>query len=230
MNKKIYTLVTFLSLFVFLESKAQFSKPVSVGLGGGGTALLGDLGNIKIGYGVHGDVDFLINPYISAGVNAQKGKLSADDAYGRSAENKYFALNGNVKVRIGQFFGNTPNYSYYVLSDNSFVSYLSNIYFGAGVGFISNNIDAERRIVDGVNVTVFDGLDKSKELVIPFNIGIDFPFGRSLYGPKWAINLNYQHSISTDDNVDGYSNQYSKSNDQYGYLSLGVKLALFNRK
>lgn len=231
MNKKIYFLFTFLSLFVFLESKAQFAKPISIGFGGGGTILHADLRNKPVSYAGHLDLDALINPYISVGVNGQAGKLLGDDFYGRSAENKYIAVNGNIKVRMGQFLNQSDNYSYYMLSNTSFLSYLSNIYVGAGVGFISNDVDAKRRFNTGGEVVAnYDGIDKSTELVVPFNVGIDFPIGQSLYGPTWAINLNYQHGFSTGDNVDGYSTEFSKSNDHYSYFSLGVKIALFNRK
>lgn len=230
MNKKIYFLFTFLSLFVFLESNAQFAKPFSIGFGGGGTILYADLRNKPVSYAGHIDLDALINPYISVGINGQAGKLQGDDFFGRSADNNYIAVNGNIKVRLGQFMDQSDNYSYYILSNNNFLSYLSNIYFGAGVGFISNDVDAQRRFSGGEVVTSFDGRDKSTELVVPINVGIDFPIGQSLYGPTWAINLNYQHGFSKSDDVDGYSNEFSKSKDHYSYFSLGVKIAIFNRK
>jgi len=229
MNKKIYPFLSFLIIFAFNNSYAQFSKNLSVGAGAGGTTLFGDLRYIPVGYAGHLDVDYLISPFISVGVNAQSGKLSANDSYGRDSENKYKAVNGNIKVRAGQFFVKTENYSYYMLSNKGLSSYLANIYLGAGLGFLKNNVEAQWPDINGTS----DNLtyeNHSTELIVPLNVGIDIPFGSSLYGPTWAINLNYQHSFASSDNLDGFVSPYSSHNDQYSYWSLAVKVGLFNRK
>lgn len=230
MNKNIYILFSLVLIFAFSKANAQFSKPVSIGFGGGGTILHGDLRNKPVSYAGHLEVDYLITPYISAGVHGEMGRLKGDDFYGRDTDNKYYTVNANIKVRAGQFLGNPDNYSYFILSDNSFMSFLSNVYLGAGLGFISNDITAHRRYSGMEVVPSYDGVDKSNEMIIPLSIGVDIPLGQSLYGPTWAINLNYQHSLSTGDNLDGYEHEYSKYNDHYGYFSLGVKIALFNRR
>ena len=230
MNKNVYILFSLFLLLAFNESSAQFAKPVSVGFGGGGTILHGDLQEKPVSYAGHLEVDYLITPYITVGVHGEAGRLKGDDFYGKNTDNKYYTVNGNIKVRAGQFLGNPDNYSYFILSDNSFKSFISNVYIGAGVGFISNDITAHRRYSGVDIVPSFQGVDQSDELIIPLNVGVDIPLGQSLYGPTWAINLNYQHSFSMDDNLDGYKNDFSKYNDHYGYFSLGVKIALFNRR
>src|SRR5690606_25599725 len=106
MNKKILPLLMMLFIFSIFEAKSQFSKPISVGIGGGGTILFGDHGWAPISYGAHVDVDALVTPFISAGINGQAGKLLGDDFGGRRMENKYITVNGNAKVRAGQFFNN----------------------------------------------------------------------------------------------------------------------------
>lgn len=227
MNNKFSPLFIFLFLFAFLQANAQFSKPFSVGFGGGANQLYGDRKDAPIGYSGHVDLDALINPFISVGINAQTGKLYANQyakgstRAGIESENNYKAVNANIKVRAGQFFVQNENYSYYMLSNKSFLSYLSNAYVGVGFGFIANN-----------HVKDFIDEKKNTELIVPLNIGIDFPMGQSLYGPTWAINLNYQFNYQNEkfngDNIDGFrSGNY---NDHYAYLSLGVKIALFNRR
>ncbi|COY60665.1 Uncharacterised protein [Mycobacterium tuberculosis] len=72
---------------------------------------------------------------------------------------------------------------------------------------------------------ISDDLD-GFHFVVPINVGVDIPFGRGLYGPQWAINLNYQHTITTNDNLDAVINS---KKDHYSYISLGVKYALFQR-
>src|SRR5690606_18054326 len=140
MNKKLYTLLFFLLVFIS-SSLAQFSRPVSVGVGGGGTMVFGDMSETPVGLAGHLDLDALITPYLSVGINTQTGKLLSNDGDSREATNKYIALNGNVKLRAGQFFAPSDNYSYYMLNNRNLKSYLMNFYVGAGLGVIRNNVE-----------------------------------------------------------------------------------------
>src|SRR5690606_422198 len=139
--------------------------------------------------------------------------------------------NVNGKVRLGQFLGRADNYSNYTLQTNTLSRVLSNVYVGAGAGLIKNRI---KRQIDPTyaDAVTNQGGELAEDLgeihfVLPLNVGVDIPFGRTLYGPQWAINVNYQHTLTFNDNLDGVVNN---NNDQYGYVSLGVKYALFNRK
>jgi len=227
MNKKLYTLLFFLLVFVS-PSLAQFSRPVSVGVGGGGTMLFGDMKEIPVGLAGHIDLDALITPYLSVGINTQAGKLMSNDGGSREATNKYIALNGNVKLRAGQFFAPSDNYSYYMLNNRDLKSLLMNFYVGAGLGIIRNNVERTWE-PDNSLEEAYVANDKKADLIIPLNFGIDIPFGQSLYGPTWALNLNYNHSLATEDNLDGRTNPNSNFKDQYNYWSIGVKVGLFNR-
>ncbi|NGM67188.1 hypothetical protein [Sphingobacterium sp. SGR-19] len=219
-------------LFVFFSTQsvfAQFSRPISVGAGAGGTMVWADLGNTDTRFAGYIEAEGLITPFISVGVKGEKGMLSA---YGWNSnfENRYHAINANAKVRLGQFLSLPPNYSYYTLGASTFGKILANIYVGAGVGVMKNNIDhhidgSYRSSIESIGGEISEDLN-SHQLAIPLNIGLDIPIGRTLYGPRWAININFQQSLLPKDNVDGVIN--SKM-DQYSYLSLGVKLALFNR-
>jgi hypothetical protein len=226
--KKILLLV--LTLCSYHVTFAQFSRPVSVGVGAGTAFNLTDLATVDYRFGAHIDLDYLITPFISAGVHVQKGTLSG---YRMESdfENNYFAFNGNAKVRLGQFLAIPDNYSYYNLQANTFHKILSNVYIGVGIGAIKNDIQHTiapdyRDAIASQGGEIEQKLD-GFELLIPINIGLDIPFGRTLYGPKWAINLNYQHNLTTNDNLDGVIN---RNNDHYGYISLGVKYGLFQRR
>ncbi|WP_313419615.1 hypothetical protein [Sphingobacterium multivorum] len=126
---------------------------------------------------------------------------------------------------------NDPNnYSYKTLTSDIFSTIFSNIYLGAGAGIIKNRIsrDISSYYANAIH-NKGGGVAKDRygyHFVVPLNVGLDVPFGRTLYGPKWAINLNYQHTLTTNDNLDGIING---KNDQYGVLSLGIKYALFNK-
>lgn len=225
-------LYTFVGLFLLSigSVSAQFSRPISVGAGAGATINLTDLGNVESKFAFYGELDYLITPYISVGLHGEKGTL-AGNGYNSDFKNRYFAGNVNGKVRVGQFLGNADNYSYYTLEANTLSRILSNVYVGAGAGLVKNRIARDLSPAYRAAIINQGGefSDKLGEIhfVLPLNVGLDIPFGRTLYGPQWAINVNYQHTLTFNDNLDGIIN---KNSDQYGLISVGVKYGLFNRK
>jgi len=219
------------SLFLMANTAfGQFSRPISIGAGAGVALNFTDLANVEPKFAFYGEADYLITPYLSVGLRGEKGTL-AGHGYNSEFKNRYFAGNINGKIRIGQFMGHVDNYSYYTLEANTLSKILSNLYVGAGAGLVKNRIknQLDPSYVDAILNQGAELLnDKNGEIhfVVPLNVGVDIPFGRTLYGPQWAINVNYQHSLTFNDNLDGIKN---KSNDQYGFVSVGVKYALFNR-
>jgi len=228
-KKLLFTLLAILCFKIGTLS-AQFSRPVSVGAGAGATYNLTDLANVEGNFAFYAEADYLITPFISVGIHGEKGKLSGN-GYNSDFENRYFAGNVNGKVRVGQFLGHANNYSNYTLGASTFSRILSNVYLGAGAGLVKNRIKSQidPNYADAITSQGGELADDVGEIhfVIPLNVGVDIPFGRTLYGPQWAINVNYQHTLTTNDNLDGIKN---KNNDQYGFVSVGVKYALFNRK
>lgn len=225
-------LFSFIAVCCLISSSvsAQFSKPVSIGAGAGGTFNLTDLGNVESKFAFYGELDYLITPFISVGLHGEKGTL-AGNGYESDFKNRYFAGNVNGKIRVGQFLEGAKNYSYYTLQANTLSRILSNVYVGAGAGLVKNRISRNISTLYA-NYLESVGGEISKDageihFVVPLNVGVDIPFGRTLYGPQWAINVNYQHTLTFNDNLDGIIN---KNNDQYGFVSVGVKYALFNRK
>lgn len=230
MKKQLLCAFTALLFLMANTAYGQFSRPISVGAGSGVALNFTDLANVEPKFAFYGEADYLITPYLSVGLRGEKGTL-AGNGYDSEFKNRYFAGNINGKIRIGQFMGHSDNYSYYTLEANTLSRILSNIYVGAGAGLVKNRIN---RTTSSFYRDYLEnnGGELSADLgeihfVLPLNIGVDIPFGRTLYGPQWAINVNYQHTLTTNDNLDGIKN---KSNDQYGFVSVGVKYALFNRK
>ncbi|QNL52063.1 hypothetical protein H8S90_11080 [Olivibacter sp. SDN3] len=227
MLKKIRFCSLLFGLSVPAVCFGQFVGPFSIGIGGGGTKLYGDLRNKPIDYAGHLEVDYLVSPFTSVGLQGQLGRLKGDDQAGRDALNRYVGANANVKVRVGQFMPQAKNYSLYSLSNKNIWSYLSNLYAGVGIGFIYSDVEAYRgEHPDGGISETFAGEDYSYTTVVPVNVGIDIPFGYSLTGPVWAVNVNFQLGISFGDNLDGYTNSYSNYQDRMMYFSVGVKRSL----
>ena len=219
------------SLFLMANTAfGQFSRPISIGAGAGVALNFTDLANVEPKFAFYGEADYLITPYLSVGLRGEKGTLEGN-GYDSEFKNRYFAGNINGKIRIGQFMGHPDNYSYYTLEANTLSRILSNVYVGAGAGLVKNRINRTTSTFYR-DYLANSGGELSTDLgeihfVVPLNAGVDIPFGRTLYGPQWAINVNYQHSLTFNDNLDGIKN---KSNDHYGFVSVGVKYALFNRK
>ncbi|MDF2849841.1 MAG: hypothetical protein K0S31_526 [Sphingobacterium multivorum] len=231
MTKKLFFTLFGVIFLMIGKLSAQFSRPISVGAGAGATISLTDLANVESKFAFYGEADYLITPFISVGLHGEKGTL-AGNGYNSNFENRYFAGNVNGKVRVGQFLAQNDNYSYYTLQASTLSKIIANIYVGAGAGLVKNRIknQLDPSYVDAIVNQGAELLnDKKGEIhfVVPLNVGVDIPFGRTLYGPQWAINVNYQHSLTFNDNLDGIKN---KSNDQYGFVSVGVKYGLFNRK
>ena len=228
-KKKLY--VVLIAPFITIGSVlAQFSRPISVGAGAGATISLADLANVESKFSFYGEVDYLISPHISVGLHGEKG-IIAGNGYESYFKNRYFAGNVNGKIRLGQFLDNAGNYSYYILKASPFSRILSNIYVGAGAGLVKNRI-GNQIDPDYIKAVQDQGGEFAENLgeihfILPLNLGVDIPFGRTLYGPQWAINVNYQHTLTFNDNLDGIKN---KNNDQYGFISLGLKYGLFNRR
>ncbi|WP_293887128.1 MULTISPECIES: hypothetical protein [unclassified Sphingobacterium] len=227
-NKLICTFIGLLGMASGNVS-AQFSRPISIGAGAGGTFALTDLSNDGAKFAFYGEADYLVTPFISVGLHGEKGKLSGN-GYNSEFENNYYAANVNGKIRLGQFLNHPDNYSYYTLQANTLSRILSNIYVGAGAGAFKNRIrrQLDPSYIDGI---IGKGGEIAEDrsgihFIIPLNIGVDVPVGSTLYGPQWAININYQHTLTTNDNLDGVING---NKDQYGFVSVGVKYALFNR-
>jgi hypothetical protein len=228
MNHKNYLFFCLLIVLFSKVSLAQFNGQMSAEVGGGGTLLYGDLKNKTLAFGAHIGLDYLFNPFISAGVQGLMGKLQGNDAYGRQAHSKFAGANANIKLRLGQFTAARKSYSFYMLSHPTVWSYLANFYLGAGIGFMYADITAHRRSTANDFPNEFAGEDFVYEMIIPLNIGIDIPFGYSFKGPLWAVNINYQLGLSSGDNLDGYTNDYSGHRDRMVYLSLGIKRSIGN--
>ncbi|MEN5434773.1 outer membrane beta-barrel protein [Sphingobacterium faecium] len=225
--KKLF--FTFILLSCLATASAQFSRPITIGAGAGAAYGMTDFKNSKAHFTWYGEGDYLISPFISVGLRAEKGTVSGNSME-ETYKNSYYAGNVNAKLRLGKFMNLPDNYSYYTLVTSDFERILSNIYIGAGAGLMKNRIATNFSPEFQEGVAAIGGeiaQDRSGiHFVVPINVGVDIPFGRTLYGPQWAVNVNYQHTLTTNDNLDGVIN---KNNDQYGFLSVGVKYALFNR-
>ncbi|MXV49892.1 hypothetical protein GS399_02835 [Pedobacter sp. HMF7647] len=222
--KKIVFL--FIISIVSLSASAQINfYKLSVGLNGGINRYIGDITyepKFKPTIALTGD--FNITPFSSVGLEIQKGTLSAGDSikdpHQRYFKNSYTTIIIGGKVGLGQVV-NTDN--------NKFLTAVKGFYLGTGVGFMMNNMKEINRYTDNGEggQYKFPGKDKATNLLIPANIGFNFPFQDHWGYTRVTLNVNYQFNYSLGEDMDGYDDPPSKFEnhyyDTYHNFTVGVK-------
>lgn len=219
--KKINLL--FLVLFASISASAQYNYyKFSAGAGLGITQYFGDVAENPIKKAITTSLDYNINPFVSAGIEYQFGSITGGDsvnnAHKRYFLNKYSAIIANGRIQLGQV----------VDADQGTVLYaLRGVYLGTGIGFISNKMDPVVRVQPGTGY-VFPGEDKSSNLLIPANIGINFDIPDQWGFTRYKVGLNYQFNVTFGEGLDGYNDppiKFKNNNpDMYGFASVSVKI------
>lgn len=208
--------------FLFLINTKNFAQTnfyrLSVGGGAGGTVAFADLDDQKISLAGYGTFDYHFTPFVTLGLEAQKGQLAGGgyytDAYRREFVNTYLAATVNLKVQLGEFL------SRYDLG-NVFLNAIRGGYLGVGFGYVKNDV-AARRSWGGM---YYPGADKSTNSIVPLNAGINFYLPNEWGYNRFAVNLNLQCTLTSDEGLDGYGykNEGSRHNDFYWFASAGIK-------
>lgn len=199
-------------------AQTNFYK-LSIGGGAGGTLAFSDLQKKKLAFAAYGSVDYQLTPYVSLGLELQKGELAGGDITfdpnNRQFINSYITGSGNLKVQLGEFLN-----SYHLR--NNFLYNIRGLYAGVGVGMIKNKISNVRYY--GANF--YPGSDYSKEGLVLLNTGINFYIPDQWGHTRYAINLNLQNTITIGEGLDGYEDIKNKNQDMYTYFSLGFRYYL----
>lgn len=209
-----------------LVSSAQYNYyRLSVGVGGGFTRYFGDVEHKpRLQSSITANFDYNLTPFVSAGIEIQKGNISAGDSISdphlRFFKNSYTAIIANGKIQLGQI----ANIDY-----SNFLYSIRGLYLGTGVGVVMNNQSEIKRtkINPGGQPYTFPGKDKSMELLVPANIGINFNFEDYWGYTRFVVTLNHQFNVAFGENLDGYADPQTKfknnSPDMFGITSIGIK-------
>jgi len=217
--KKSYLALALILLTVTVFGQSNFYR-LSAGGGGGGTYSFTDVKKGNFGFAGYGTLDYHFTPFITTGLEFQMGIIKGGDIvkdpHNREFTNAYKSVTLNAKFRAGEF----TNFYY-----NDFLNYTKGFYLGTGVGLIGNNMN---KIVRYKGTHTFPGEDKSTNIVIPLNVGIDFYFPDSWGNIRYTLNVNYQANITTGEGLDGYNDPsyagFKNVNpDIYNFLSIGFK-------
>ena len=166
-------------------------------------------------------VDYNITPFSFAGLEIHKGNISGgdkvNDPHLRFFNNSYLAVMLNGRTQLAQFVD---------FESSNFLYAIRGFYVGTGVGMVQSNMaDVVRTKPDGSNY-VFPGLDKSTDLLIPINTGINFNVVDRWRYTKYIFSINYQSNIMLGEGIDGYNDPkeiFKNGRDFFGVLSVGVK-------
>jgi hypothetical protein len=203
-----------------LSAQSNFYK-LSIGAGAGATQSFTEVPGHSFGFAGYGTADYLFTPFISLGIEIQKGEINGGDfrrdQAARQFVNSYKALAITGKIALGQ-----------VMDDRyrGAANWIRGLYAGSGIGVIQHNTLHTIKSDDNSDEIIVLG-KTSKDLYLPLNLGINFylPDREGFY--RYGLNINYQANITTGEDLDGYN--YSKvtyqsgTPDIYTYLSIGLK-------
>lgn len=221
--KRIFILIFFLAFTIPSFAQSNFYK-LSIGAGGGFTQSFTEVKKHDFGVAGYGTLDYLLTPFISLGIEGQKGQINGGDFHtdprNRQFVNSYMSFAFSGKVSLGQFMDDRYR-------NNGLSNFLKGLYLGAGIGAIKNNplfttgLDPE-----DPNHTYTDQAT-SKDIFFPLNLGINIYFADREGFYRYALNLNYQGNITLGEGLDGYDDTKttfrSGTPDAFTFLSVGVK-------
>lgn len=223
--KIIFLTVFLLMIAKFSDAQSNYFK-WSYGLSAGPNFSKTDVVDGGWGYTIAGTIDHHFTPFITGGLEAQYGMIQGGDIVtdrnNRQFKNKYMGINANMKFMLGEFI----NYD-----KTNFLYNIKGLYLGAGIGAVKNNItDIVRYRPSYSNdpgYGPFPGSDKSTDLWVPLNLGINFYLNDGWGYVRYVINVNAQSNVTFGEGLDGYNDPESKFKnydpDTYNVYSIGFK-------
>ncbi|QNK62706.1 outer membrane beta-barrel protein [Pedobacter sp. PAMC26386] len=220
MKRKLISAILFAFTFPSF-AQSNFYK-LSIGAGAGLTQSFTEVRKHDFGLAGYGTIDYLFTPYLSLGLEFQKGEINGGDIHyepdNRQFINGYTALSVNARISLGEII----DFNY-----NSLSGKLRGLYLGSGIGIIQNKMTGVRRYSLADPPVLYPGEDSSNDVFFPLNLGVNFFFPDREGFYRYTLNFNCQGNITMGEGLDGYDNssQLKKSGnpDIYAFYSVGVK-------
>ena len=169
-----------------------------------------------------------LTPYVPLGVELQTGELSGGsivtDPSKRQFDNQYKAIFIHGDYSLGEVI----DYEQSVLG-----SIVKDFYVGTGFGVIQNHM----KFIQRYNLVTYQyplltyrypGKDDSFSAALPIRLGYEFKIYDSMGTPFIGINVQYIHTITFNEELDGYTDPPSifknNSPDQYSLIRVGIKI------
>lgn len=202
------------------ESGSAFRPAFSVSLNAGPTFSYTDVKPSGTSFVFGAGAQYKATPYVSFGLDLQKGKLKGGKDVDASINEMGFTNSYFYAAVVGRFYpvGLVKN-----ADKNEALHYLSGLYGGVGIGLISSSVKAND-LKDPVygSLKEYSGTDA----LLPIDVGFNLPIGK-INKMQLGLNLNYRVNLCFTDKIDGYvpTVNANKDNDAFNQLTVGVSLA-----
>lgn len=218
---RVLTLLLLLTFTLPSFAQSNFNK-ISVGAGAGLTQSFTEVAKHDFGLAGYGMLDYLFTPFISLGLEVQKGEINGGDfrtdLRNRQFVNSYSAFSVVGKVSLGALVDDR----YDGVSD-----LLKGLYFGPGVGLINNSTLFTTGLSPSNPDRTMTAEIASKDVYFPLNLGINVYFANAEGFYRYALNFNYQGNITLGEGLDGYDDSSAEFKsgkfDMYTFFSVGLK-------
>ena len=230
--KVIYLTIFLLFVGFFSHAQSNYFK-WSYGFGAGVNYSRTDVVDGNWGHTLTGSIDHHFTPFVTLGLEAQYGMIQGGDIVtdpnNRQFVNKYRGINANVKIALGEFID---------YNKTDFLYNIKGLYIGTGLGAINNKITDIVRYRPSYSNDAgdgpFPGKDKSVNLWVPINLGINFQFNDKWGAIRYALNFNAQTNFTFGEGLDGYDDPPSRfenyNPDTYNVYSIGLKYYFGNSR
>ncbi|MCO4294331.1 hypothetical protein NF867_15825 [Solitalea sp. MAHUQ-68] len=222
MKKVILLLLIF--VFVGKKGNAQMSEhKLSLGVNIGYSKAFMDTQQSDVNLSFGGSADMYISPYIFLSGNFHHGKFSQlnPDKYGRGFSTVFNQLNASVNLKSGMFF--KPDFR------SAYLPWY-HVYVGVGVGAVITQMNEANLAAPDANQLIGGVRLNQQAFVLPINVGVNFNILGFNYDTPFSINLNYQHNLSFNDNLDGYNPTFdNKYKDAFGVATIGFRYNFLQR-
>jgi hypothetical protein len=241
MKRSVLIIILFCLIFTVTENRVQGQlwklKRWETSLGLGPSFFFGDIGGYTQGQNLLGFKDLSINQTrvnfslslkyrISSNFNT---RLSLTYALFHASDVKGSNENRDLEATMSGF---EPAllFEYYFIKNRAERSYLFSKGRGTGFGNILRSLDfyaftgmgGLSYTIKGNDNLVMTGLDPGGfNIVIPVGVGSTL-----IYSPNYNFGVEFGGRYSFSDNLDGYTSQYSNSNDVYYFLNFTVTYKL----
>lgn len=200
----------------------QYFQKYDVGLKFGINTAFSDLAQNKNLYSSALNFNYYLTPYTAISVETQLGKLRGGglniDPNQRQYTNNYWAVYLQGKYYLGNLLDKT---------ERDFLALFNNLYVSGGLGIVKNSISKNTRIKPDGTGYVFPGLDKSLDLLVPIDMGYDFPIYNQFREYKWEVSISGQFVQTLGEGLDGYDIAPNSTNkgypDSFATFMIGVK-------
>jgi len=194
----------------------------SIGAGIGSTTAFGNTQTSVNKAAFNLNFNYNISPFFTLTLEGQMGKLAgggASDFYARIFTNDYKAVIFHADLQAGELI----DYEH-----DEVLNSLKNVYIGAGVGILSNDISYIQTVVPSgtSNLTTYPYIKSSTNILVPVRIGYEVKIFNDYDMPRYRLDFAFNFSTAFGKGLDGYTSLSSIK--FYNYLSVTFKVGLGN--